>query len=255
MDTNLFGLIGYPLSHSFSKKYFTEKFLREQINAQYDLFPLADIGMLPALLQSHPSLKGLNVTIPYKQAVIPFLDSLDATAANAGAVNTIVVDTETGLRGYNTDVTGFKMSLLNSCQDFGNPKEMQGYVLGNGGAAKAVQYVLTEIGMPFQIVTRTPDKTDTRQIGWGDMREMMQKTSADKKLIVNTTPVGTSPDVLAFPEIPFELLSPQYLVFDLIYNPEETVLLQRAKQAGCIIRNGLEMLHLQAEAAWKIWNL
>lgn len=244
-----YGLIGYPLGHSFSQRYFTEKFAREGIlDARYDLFPLPDIAQLPALLRAHPALRGLNVTIPHKQTVIPFLTRLDETAAAVGAVNCIRIG-KGGLEGFNTDVYGFEQSLLGFLQKNKTaPQGLPAYILGTGGAAKAAAFVLKKLGIGFQYVSRNPRRSG--DISYGALAQHI----APAALFVNTTPLGMSPDTERCPDLPFERLGPGHLVFDLIYNPAETLLMCRAAQQGAAVQNGLEMLVLQAEKAWEVWQ-
>lgn len=245
----LYGLIGYPLGHSFSKKYFSEKFAREGIDdAQFELFPLPDIAGLPGLLSAHPSLRGLSVTIPHKQTVIPHLDVLDETAQAVGAVNCIKIE-QGQLSGYNTDVIGFEQSLETIAPEQWTADGGAAIVLGTGGASRAVAYVLKKRGIPFRFVSRNP--AGDNSMSYDDFHHL---STRQYSLIVNTTPVGTFPDADNCPEVPFERLTPKHLVYDLIYNPSETLLLQRARAKGCFVKNGLEMLHLQAEANWRIWQ-
>lgn len=246
----VFGLIGYPLGHSFSKKYFTEKFLNEGIeDARYELFPLSDLELLHGLLASEPDLCGLNVTIPYKQEVMSWLHDLDPTAAAAGAVNTIRIR-DGKLKGYNTDVVGFEQSLRGwlLAQNVSMPSDA--LVLGNGGASRAVCYVLEKMTIPYRVVTRRPEQSG--HIGWDELARY--ETAPGPVLWVNTTPLGMAPEVETCPPVPFQKFKSEDLVYDLVYNPAETLLLQRAGKLGCAFKNGLEMLHLQAEAAWQIWN-
>ncbi|HRI58319.1 MAG TPA: shikimate dehydrogenase [Saprospiraceae bacterium] len=245
----LFGLIGYPLGHSFSQKYFSEKFAREGItDARYELFPLENIAGLPALLPQHPDLRGLNVTIPHKETVIPMLDELDETARAVGAVNCIKIE-HRRLKGYNTDVIGFEQSLKTVDGGRWTVDGTQALILGTGGASKAVAYVLKKLGIPFQFVSRNPG--GDKQISYETLHRL---PSTVYRLIIHTTPLGMAPHTDTCPDLPFEQLTPQHLVYDLVYNPSETLLLQRAKAQGCPVKNGLEMLHLQAEAAWNIWQ-
>jgi len=242
----LYGLIGYPLGHSFSKKYFTEKFAREGIaDARFDLFPLPDIAGFPALLAAHPDLRGLSVTIPHKASVMPYLDELDETARVVGAVNCIRIDNGR-LKGFNTDVAGFEQSLEGMWQAAGGKTAL---ILGSGGASKAVAYVLKKRGIPFRFVSRNAEGEN--RISYDDFHQLAPDSYF---LIVNTTPLGTWPDVNNCPDVPFGQLTSKHLVYDLVYNPPETLLLQRAGARGCSVKNGLEMLQLQAEAAWKIWQ-
>lgn len=243
----LYGLIGYPLGHSFSQRYFTEKFQREGItNARYELFPLPDIAAFPALVAGHPDLCGLNVTIPHKVAVIPYLHRLDETAAAIGAVNVIRFGAG-GPAGFNSDAIGFERSLQPWLDQRQHPT--RALILGAGGASKAVAYILKKWGVAFQFVSRRPRAQD--QIAWTDLHAA---DFAEIQWIFNTTPLGTYPDTGTCPDLPFEKLGAQHLVYDLVYNPAETLLLQRAKARGCATKNGLEMLQLQAEAAWEIWQ-
>jgi len=250
-----YGLIGYPLGHSFSKRFFEEKFAREGIaDARYDLFPLSDIRELPELLQAHPDLCGLNVTIPYKQAVIPCLHDLDETARAAGAVNVVCIRGGQ-MKGYNSDVIGFEKSLQNwpalafRLEEARATEALNALILGTGGAAGAVAYVLKKMQIKYVFVSRRPGGGN--QISY----EALNTFSADDfDLIVNATPLGTYPDVDACPPVPFNILDERHLVYDLVYNPAETVLLRRAGTSGASVKNGLEMLQLQAEAAWNIWQ-
>jgi len=237
-----YGLIGYPLSHSFSKMYFTSKFVKENIdNTVYELFPLKDISEFPQLIKKHTKLKGLNVTIPYKQAVIPFLDEIDRSAS-FGAVNTIKIE-QGRLIGYNTDVFGFQQAVRPFLS-----ATSKALVLGTGGACKAVYHVLQQNKVACTLVSRSADK--------GDMTyENINKSILAKyQLIVNTTPLGTYPNDNSFPDIPYEHLTGNQTLVDLVYNPPITKFLFKGAERGCTIKNGMEMLYLQAEKAWEIWN-
>lgn len=242
-----YGLIGFPLAHSFSKRYFTDKFQREGIqDASYDLFPLEDIAQLADLIQQYgEELRGLNVTIPHKQSVISFLDELDTTAEAVGAVNTIRLD-KGQKTGFNTDVIGFEKTLL-SCI---NPSIWAGnaLVLGSGGASKAVQYVLGQYGLPFTVASRHP------LYGMVGYEAMAPEDIHRHTLIIQTTPLGMSPAVHTYPVIPYEAIGPAHVLIDLVYNPERTAFLEKGKQQGAQTVNGLAMLFAQAEAAWQIWN-
>jgi len=241
-----YGLIGYPLGHSFSKQYFTQKFEREGIqHAQYELFPLENIADLPALLAQNPELRGLNVTIPYKETVIPFLTALDETARAVGAVNCIKVIDNQKLVGYNTDVIGFEQSLNGVAA--GNWKNAA-LILGTGGASKAVAFVLKKLDIPFQLVSRNPKAAN--EISYDAMAAMKEPAM----FLIHTTPLGTFPRLDTMPPVPLNFFKPGMFVYDLIYNPAETLLLREAKSRGCLVKNGLEMLELQAEAAWEIWQ-
>lgn len=243
-----YGLIGYPLGHSFSKRFFEEKFAREGIaDARYDLFPLPDIGHLPELIAENPDLCGLNVTIPHKQTVMRFLHELDETARAVGAVNTIRIR-DGRLTGFNTDVTGFEQSLAN-WPAFRRCKPTRACILGTGGAAGAVAYVLRKMQIGYVFVSRQP--AGQNQISY---EALNVRSAADFDLIVNTTPLGMYPEVDTCPPVPFDIFDARHLVYDLVYNPAETVLLRRAGTTGASVKNGLEMLHLQAEAAWNIWQ-
>jgi shikimate dehydrogenase len=239
-----FGLIGKTLSHSFSKNYFTQKFAQEHINnCRYDLFELPTIEDLPALLLSYPDLEGLNVTIPYKQEVIPFLDEATEVVKEIGACNCIKISGGK-LKGFNTDVVGFKRSLETHLL----PDHDKALVLGTGGAARAVQYALQELGIEYKLVSR-------RKTGEGLGYEDIGEDILDQyPLIINTTPLGTYPNVDEAPPIPYKYLSPSHLLFDLVYNPAKTKFLQNGEAQGARIANGHEMLVLQAEESWRIWN-
>jgi shikimate dehydrogenase len=238
------GLIGYPLSHSFSKKYFADKFINEKIDGyHYDLFPLENIQKLLDLLKDKPNLVGLNVTIPYKEQVIPFLDELSKSAKGIGAVNTIIIENGK-LKGYNTDSYGFEISL----KQFLKPYHKHALILGTGGAAKAVQYVLEQLGIGYKYVSRTPNE---EQFAYTELDEtILQKY----KVIINTTPLGMYPKAHQCPAIPYNFLTSEHLLYDLVYNPAVSLFLENGKARGAAIKNGLEMLHLQAEGAWSIWN-
>ena len=240
----LFGLIGHPLSHSFSKKYFTEKFVKLGLaDCRYELFPLSAIDELPALLASNSELEGINVTIPYKKEVLKFLDD-SAVPAGLQACNCIRIE-KGQLTGYNTDAIGFEKSI----RPLLKPWHTHALVLGNGGAAEAVMYVLKKLGISFEVVSRSLHKGSTLTY------DKLNKAIIEKNtVIVNTTPLGMYPKVEACPEIPYEFLSGQHLLYDLVYNPAETLFLQKGKHRGATIKNGEEMLILQAEESWTIWN-
>ena len=241
-----FGLIGYPLKHSFSKRHFTAKFEKEGlIGNQYDLYEIQDVARIKDVLDENPDLVGLNVTIPYKEQVIPYLDDLEEGCREIGAVNTIRIN-KGKLVGYNTDYFGFKESLINWLPE----KQIQALILGSGGASRAVKQALKDLGISYKIVSRK-ESDDSERIGYADLDG---EVVAGHPLIINTTPVGTYPDVMEMPEFPIHLITGQHRVYDLIYNPEETLLMRSAKEKGALIKNGMEMLHLQAEAAWEIWN-
>lgn len=242
-----FGIIGYPLLHSFSAKYFNEKFATEQIDAEYSLKPLPPspegkeirIGDEHLLNELLDSLDGMNVTMPYKQAVIPYLDRLDETAESVGAVNVVHQRV-----GYNTDCIGFMESLKPLLREY----DRKALVLGTGGASKAACYGLKKLGVTPTLVSRTPKE------GMLSYKELNKEIMAGHTVIVNCTPLGMLPDVNSCPPIPYELITPRHLLFDCVYNPEETLFLQKGKAQGATIQNGIGMLLGQAKAAWEIWN-
>ena len=243
-----YGLIGYPLSHSFSQQYFTRKFEDEKTDARYLLFPIPAITDLPELLDHHPYIAGLNVTIPYKEKVIPYLNALDDSVKEIGAVNVIKIfwnGNTPFLKGYNSDVYGFEQSLLPMLE----PHHQRGLILGTGGASKAVAYVLNKLNIPFTFVSRTP-----KQLNEINYSEVTKEVIQSHPIIINTSPIGMFPYSDNCPDIPYEYLSNHHLVYDLIYNPEQTLFLQNAEERGAKIKNGIEMLFLQARRAWEIWN-
>lgn len=248
MQKKQFGLIGYPLSHSFSKKYFIEKFEKENIyDCEFNVFAIESINLFPQLIIDNPTLKGLSVTIPYKESVIPFLDELDVTAKKIGAVNCIKI-TEGKLIGYNTDAFGFRQSI----KPFLESHHDRALILGTGGASKAVSYVLKEIGIDCYFATRKKDQaSDDKTFLYEELNENMMNAF---KLIVNSTPLGMYPNIESAPKIPYEFISSAHLLYDLVYNPSETEFLKRGKAKGSATVNGLSMLHQQAEEAWRIWN-
>lgn len=242
-----FGLIGSTVSHSFSKAYFDEKFFRDGLrDYHYELYPLKDINDLTSLLQENPELCGLNVTIPYKEQVLKFLTEIDDGAKKIGAVNVIRIK-EGNLKGYNTDSDAFLESLQ---KWFPNPKGSKALILGTGGSSKAVQQALQKMEIPFETVSREKGKANHT---YEDI-EKKPKLITGSNLIINTTPLGMSPNNNAVVPIDFELISDKHYVYDLIYNPARTLFLQKAEMRGAHIKNGLEMLHIQAEKAWSIWN-
>lgn len=244
----LFGLIGNPVSHSFSQKYFSQKFANEALtDFFYALFQMDTIGELPDLITKYPNLKGLNVTLPYKESVIPFLDILDETARAVGAVNTIKIE-KGKLSGFNTDVFGFEKSLRQFLDDNQLQSIQKALVFGTGGASKAVGYVLKKLKIDYSLVSRT--------IGKGDFNyaELDEKLLRSFWLIINTTPLGMAPHIDTCPELDYNSLDSNHFLYDLVYNPEKTVFLARGEKQGCKIMNGLPMLHLQAQKAWQIWN-
>jgi len=240
--TKQFGIIGYPLSHSFSPEYFNTKFITEGIDAQYLVYPLKDIKDFCPLIET-TIFKGMNVTIPYKEAIIPLLDELDDHAKAIGAVNTIrFINGRT--KGYNTDVIGFEISLLDFIDQ---PKNItKALILGTGGAAKAVSYILEKLSIPYLMVSR--HKGDFNYEG------LTREIFSESNLIINTTPLGMYPDTNGKPDIPYQWLDENYFLYDLIYNPKKTIFLSEGLKYGCKIKNGYDMLILQAEQAWQIWN-
>lgn len=254
----LFTLIGYPLGHSFSAKYFNEKFARENIDAHYVLSPIETIDELPELLATLPHLRGFNVTIPYKREVMRYLNSVSPEAQEAGAVNCVRVDHKSGgrmLRGYNTDITGFS-TALHEFIETEELKSLKALILGSGGAASAVSVALDRSGIKYLVVTRDKNRLPT-SIGNGKVIEYSSLTPDiihEHRLIINTTPLGMAPVTNAAPPFPWEYLSASHYLFDLIYNPEETLAMKIAKAHGAKVCNGLRMLHAQADAAWKIWQ-
>ncbi len=241
---HLYGLIGYPLSHSFSQKYFEEKFEKENItNCRYQNFPVSTIDELKKIIDQNPDLKGLNVTIPYKEKVIPYLNEATELVKKIGACNCIkFIDGK--LIGYNTDVTGFEKSFIKKLKPFHNVA----MVLGTGGASKAVQFVLHKLKIPFIIVSRSPQKNE---MSYDNLDE---HTINRCKIIINTTPLGMQPNVQQCPSIPYLNITNQHYLFDLIYNPVKSVFLEKGEFMGASIQNGDEMLVNQAEESWQIWN-
>lgn len=242
-----YGLIGYPLGHSFSAKYFSEKFDREEIDASYRNFPLQKIGEFEILLRQEPDLYGLNVTVPYKQAVIPFLDALSQTARAVQAVNTICFcrrEAHRALTGHNTDVVGFEKSLSKHLKK----QHTSALVLGTGGSSGAVTYVLENLGIEYQRVSR---QSGEKRLTYA---ELDPTRVADATLIINCTPLGMHPETDACPDLPYQAITREHLLFDLIYNPAKTLFLAKGEAQGATIVNGHEMLVYQAEAAWEIWN-
>lgn len=243
-----YGLVGYPLGHSFSQDYFTKKFATENINAQYLNFQLSDIALFTHEVLSTPDLGGLNVTIPYKQKIIEYLDSLDQTAEAVGAVNVVKIlynNNQIKLRGYNSDVVGFENSLLPLLKS----QHSKALILGTGGASKAVRYVMEKLGIEYKFVSRTSSENIL------SYNQLTSDIITEHKLIVNTTPLGMSPKIDQAPNIPYNAITPEHLCFDLIYNPETTLFLIKAQQQGAVIKNGLDMLIGQADRAWEIWNM
>lgn len=246
----LFGLIGYPLEHSFSPQYFANKFEQEGItDCAYRAFPIKALDEITTLLTRYPNLEGLNVTKPYKQMVLNYLNTVDGEAYSIGAVNTIRIrfrETEGGfyLKGFNTDIYGFYHSL--------NPlltsDHKQALILGSGGASKAVQYVLASMGIGYRLVSRKPGE---QRINY---EELTPDIIANSKLIINSTPIGTHPRADEAPPLAYEAIGSEHLLYDLVYNPSETLFMQKGRAKGAIVKNGREMLELQAERSWMLWN-
>lgn len=247
MTKPLYGLIGKKLGHSFSQKHFTQKFQREQIHARYELFELEHAELFLELFEKYPELVGINVTIPFKQDVIPFLHRMTPEAEAVGAVNTIRRDQE-GFSGFNSDIYGFRDSLANFLGDHTVHKAL---ILGTGGSSKAVIYALEHFMNICEWISVSRNPRGTRQIGYTDLQ---QEDMNSYTLIINTTPLGMYPHVEAAPDLPYDQLGPDHFVYDLIYNPEETLLLKRAREQGAKTLHGLPMLIGQAEKSWAYWN-
>lgn len=242
-----YGLIGFPLGHSFSKGYFNEKFQNEGIDAEYINFELPDIKGLKEVLASNPELKGLNVTIPYKEQVMPFLNSITDEAKAIGAVNVIKISHKGKtpvLKGFNSDVVGFTRSI----QPMLEPCHKKALILGTGGASKAINYGLKQLGLETKFVSRTKKEG---QFTYGEITPEVIK---EYNVIVNCTPVGMYPHTEECPILPYAAMDSHTLLYDLIYNPDETLFLTKGRQQGAIIKNGLEMLLLQAFASWEFWR-
>jgi shikimate dehydrogenase len=247
---NFYGLIGFPLTHSFSKRFFTDKFQRENIKeSSYDLYEMKSLENLPELLNKS-GLVGLNVTIPFKKEVLPFLDDLDeASAERIGAVNTIKVYADGSTKGFNTDYYGFRQSLTEWLDRRGETyHHFKALVLGNGGAAKAVQVALQDLRIEFKLVSR--QKSDDSFL----YEDLTEEVMSEYLLIINTTPLGTFPNVEGCPSVPFEWVTKKHYLYDLVYNPAETAFLKNGAAKGAVLQNGLKMLELQAEKAWDIWT-
>ena len=241
-----YGLIGHPLSHSFSQKYFTTKFQSEGIEAEYCNFPIESLEDLEAILRKEPNLVGLNVTIPFKTAIIPMLDEVASCANSIQSVNTICVTRNSNgwsLKGANTDVIGFRESIEPHVGG-----HTQAMILGTGGAAKAAFHVLEDLGLECNCVSRTADEADFTY------DELTADDIWEHSILVNCTPLGMYPNINQAPEIPYESITPEHVLFDMIYNPEETVFLKNGRIRGAKTINGLKMLERQAEESWKIWN-
>lgn len=241
------GLLGKNISYSFSRGYFKTKFEKEGItNITYENFDIDDISKFPSIIKNTEGLRGLNVTIPYKQAVMPYLDDIDATAKTIGAINTIKIEKDGKLIGYNTDCYGFEASL----KPYLKPHHKTVLILGTGGASKAIAYVLNELGLNFHYVSRTASKGV--DFTYADLNESVIKAH---DIIINCTPLGTFPNIENCPDIPYNAVTDTHILYDLIYNPSETTFLKKGKEKNATIINGLKMLELQAEKSWSIWGL
>lgn len=254
-----YGLLGFPLSHSFSVGFFTEKFKRESIDATYKNFPISSMGLFPALLKENPELSGLNVTIPYKESIIPYLDALDAQAKAVGAVNVIKFERnekgQVNLKGYNTDIIGFResiqpliLALKQRLTGHTDDPPLKALILGTGGASKAVNYALRELGVEPVFVSR---KAAPSILAYEELTEEVLNAH---RIIVNTTPLGMYPNLDGFPPLDYTCIGSCHLLYDLVYNPRMTAFMRKGVGRGALVKNGIDMLHLQAEASWAIWN-
>lgn len=243
----MYGLIGYPLGHSFSKQYFTEKFAKEGLSdCTFEAFPIETIDLFPQILAQHKNLKGLSVTIPYKEQVLKYVTELSEEVAFIGATNSIKIIGDKRI-AYNTDIIGFETSFLELLK----PHHTKALILGTGGASKAVQFVLKKLNIPFLIVSRTKNISDASIITYADLTSDLMKAYS---VIINCTPSGMHPREDTCPDIPYQFLTPQHYLFDLVYKPAKTLFLQKGELIGTTIKNGHDMLLTQAEASWKIWN-
>ncbi len=246
---HLFGLIGFPLTHSFSKKYFTEKFkgLGLSNSHEYDLFEIESATDFPSLFEKYPQLKGINITIPHKQSVFDYLDELDISAEKVGAVNVVKKTADNKLIGYNSDYYGFQRSLLEFLGEGFDIKKLKALILGYGGAAKAVVAALEDLGVQVQLVSR---KSSEKAVNYKESDSLIKS----HKLIINCTPLGTYPKSEEFPSIDYAELNSGHFLFDLVYNPPESVFLRKGKEQGASVKNGYDMLVYQAEKSWDIWQ-
>ena len=243
-----YGLIGYPLTHSFSKRFFTEKFGKENVGAVYENFEIDSISLFPEIIKNNPELIGLNVTIPYKEQVFPFLNDLDEAAEKVGAVNTVKINRTnqgTWLKGFNTDTYGFESSL----KPLLKPHHKKALILGTGGASKAIKFVLNKLDIDF--ISASIEELKDKEISYTEVDKNMM---TERLLIINATPLGTYPKVETFPSIPYDYISEKHLLFDLVYNPEETLFMKKGKEQGATIKNGYGMLLQQALKSYEIWN-
>ena len=246
-----YGLIGYRLGYSFSKGFFTEKFEKENLQEhEYVNFELDTIDEFPGIFEKNDHIAGLNCTIPYKQQIMPFLDEIDEEAATVGAINTVKIirsEDSVKLKGFNTDIYGFE----NSLQPMLNEKHKKALILGTGGASKAIKYILKKLGLSY-VSASIEEKLNEGEIRYEDINEDLLK---EYLVVINATPLGTFPKVDNCANIPYEFLTSDHVLFDLVYNPEETLFMKKGKAQGAAVKNGLEMLHLQAIKAWEIWNM
>lgn len=247
---HIYGLIGYPLGHSFSKKFFTEKFEKEGLSDyQYLNFELESITQFPSIFKQYPTIEGLNCTIPYKQSIIEYLDEIDEETKLVGAVNTIKpIKTAEGikLKGYNTDIIGFERALKPMLKE----NHKKALILGTGGASKAIKHILTKLGIDFISASIEKELFD-KEIRYSEIDKAMIE---ERLILINATPLGTFPKVETCPDIPYTYLTKEHVLFDLVYNPEMTTFMKKGIEKGATVKNGLEMLHGQALAAWEIWN-
>lgn len=245
-----YGLIGYRLGYSFSKGFFTEKFEKENLNEhEYVNFELDTINEFPGIFKTNNHIAGLNCTIPYKQQIMPFLDEIDPEAAEVGAINTVKIIRSPGgikLKGFNTDIYGFE----NSLKPMLNQKHKKALILGTGGASKAIKHILTKLGLSF-VSASIEEQLQKNEIRYEQIDEALMNECL---VIINATPLGTFPKVDNCPDIPYEFIGTSHVLFDLVYNPDETLFMKKGKAQGAAVKNGLEMLHLQALKAWEIWN-
>lgn len=241
----VYGLIGYPLTHSFSKQYFTEKFKKEGIeDCKYELYPIESLYEITDLIKNNPNLRGLNITIPYKQLLLRHLNNFSKIPDGLRACNCVKIK-DGKMLGYNTDVVGFERSFSPNLKSH----HKNALILGNGGATEAVKFVLQKLGIGYKIVSRKIHD------GSALTYAQLNKSVIDENtIIINTTPLGTYPGVNDCPDIPYEFLTPGHFLFDVVYNPEKSLFLQKAEAAGATIKNGYEMLIIQAEESWRIWN-
>ncbi len=242
-----YGLVGYPLGHSFSRDFFNKKFRNENIDAEYINFEIPSVNSFPDILSGNPDLHGLNVTIPYKEKIMAYMDELSEEARQIGAVNVVRIRIRNGnifLKGFNSDVIGFTRSI----SPLLTPHHRKALILGTGGASKAICYGLRQIGLDYTFVSRNPKE------GMLDYSQITADIINEYQIIVNCTPVGTYPHTEECPELPYAAIGNNHLLYDLVYNPEETLFLRKGRERGAVTKNGLEMLTLQAQAGWEFWH-